>query len=67
VNVVTIPANTWDDGTVDLALFIGGLDVSPKLYEDTGANTQASETRDSYESKYMYNRLSTYTPKTWNM
>jgi gamma-glutamyl-gamma-aminobutyrate hydrolase PuuD len=27
------------------------------------ANTQASETRDSYESKYMYNRLSTYTPK----
>jgi gamma-glutamyl-gamma-aminobutyrate hydrolase PuuD len=45
-----------------LALF-GGLDVSPKHGEDTGANTQASETRDSYESKYMYNRLNTYTPK----
>jgi putative glutamine amidotransferase len=64
VDVVTIPANTWDGGTVDLALFIGGSDVSPILYgEETGANTQASEARDSYESKYMYNRLSNHTPK----
>ena len=64
VDIVTVPANTWDGDSVDLALFIGGQDVLPSLYgEELGANTQCSKDRDDYESKYMYNRLSTHTPK----
>lgn len=63
-DIVTIPANTWDGESVDLALFIGGQDVSPDIYgEEVGANTQASKDRDNYEAKFMYNRLQSNTPK----
>ena len=63
-DIVVVPANTWRGDPVDLALFIGGEDVSPSLYgEEKGVNTQCSKNRDDYESRYMYNLLHTYTPK----
>ena len=56
--VKTIGASKWDGENLDLMLFTGGEDVSPKYYKEAiGKYTCVNEGRDRFEKDYMFDRF----------
>lgn len=56
--VKTVGASKWGGEHLDLILFTGGEDVSPKYYkQNVGKYTGVNEQRDKFERDYMFDRF----------